>query len=80
MKTIKITNEVEIDFNDVIGQYEESDVVDMIQETSDYFEDYKIDCSILNKIVSSILSCGPDEGDLKTLDIDSLKELLKIVE
>lgn len=80
MKTVKITSEVLIDFRELIQQYKQSDVVDMIQETSDYFEDYETDCCILNKIVSILLSTDPDESDLKTLDIDSLKALLKIVE
>ena len=80
MKKIKVTSEVLLDFRDIIQQYEQSDVVDIIQEISDYFEDFEADCNILNKIVTIILSCGPDESDLKTLDIDSLKALLKIVE
>jgi len=80
MEKVKIKNDVEISFDDIIRQYEVSDVDSMTQIISDTFESYACDCNILNTIIRIILNCSPVKDELKFLDVENVKNLLKIIE
>jgi len=80
MNKIKISKEIEITFKEIIGQYNSEDVGSMVEEISDCFESYECDCNILNQIINIILSCDPVKEELKLLDVDKMKKLLKIIE
>jgi len=80
MEKIKIKNDIEIPFGYVISRYEESDVISMIREISDNFGSYDCDCNILNEIITILLSCSPGKEELKSLDVENIKNLLKIIE
>jgi len=71
-------NQITIAFKDFLNKFTRNDAPNFIQEISDCYQDYKVDCSILNKIVGIIIHCSPDPTDLETLDTESLIELLKI--
>jgi len=79
MKKVKLTQEIDIEFKNIVVQYEISDVGSMIQEISGTFENYDCDCEILNKIISIILNCNPTKEDLFSIEINKLKELLNIL-
>ena len=80
MEKVKIKNDVEISFDDIIRQYEVSDVDSMTQIISDTFESYACDCNILNTIIRIILNCSPVKDELKFLEVENVKNLLKIIE
>jgi len=77
IKIIK-EQEIKVTFEDFLNKFTRNDAPNFIQEISDCYQDYKVDCSILNKIVGIIIHCAPDPTDLETLDTESLIQLLAI--
>jgi hypothetical protein len=78
---IEVTKQCEVTVNtdDLLEEVNESDIFELINSISDHFDNYRIDCAILNSITSIILNYNPDKSYLKTIDIKSLKSLLEII-
>ena len=71
-------NQIIVTFEDFLNKFTRNDTPNFIQEISDCYQDYEVDCSILNKIIEIIIHCSPDPTDLETLDTELLIQLLAI--
>lgn len=72
---------VETTFEELLDNAEDSDIniQDIIKQLSDKFESYEFDIKILHSILDILNSCQPNKDDIKDLDVDKIRTLLKFI-